>query len=94
MFENSDSSGKLVTKYSAFLEKVLEKRWTVIIVSIFLVIGSYMLLPFIGAEFMPKTEGNSFNISVKMNEGTRLERTSATKADNENMTFDITQDSL
>ena len=94
IFDDSASSGKLVTKYSAILEKVLEKRWTVIIVSLLMVIGSYMLLPLIGAEFMPKTEGNSFNISVKMNEGTRLERTSATVAGIENLIFDITQDSL
>ena len=94
VFEDSASSGKLVTKYSVFLERVVEIRWTVVIGSILLVVGSYMLLPFIGAEFMPKTEGNSFNISVKMNEGTRLERTSATVAGIENLIFDITQDSL
>lgn len=88
------SKGKLVTGYAVFLEKVLQKRWMVVLVSVLLVIGSYMLIPVIGAEFMPKTEGNSFNIDVKMNEGTRLERTSATVAGIENLIFEITQDSL
>ena len=88
------SEGKLVTTYAGILNKVLNKRWMVVCVSILLVVGSYMLIPVIGAEFMPKAEGNSFNISVKMNEGTRLERTSATVEGIENLIFEITQDSL
>lgn len=85
---------KLITVYAGILEKILEKRWMVIVISVLLVIGSYMLIPFIGAEFMPKAEGHSFNISVKMNEGTRLERTSATVAGIEELIYDLTQDSL
>lgn len=86
--------GKLVTGYSRLLGKILEKRWIVVGVSVLLVISTYMLLPFIGAEFMPKAEGHSFNIKVKMNEGTRLERTASTVAGIENLIFNLTQDSL
>lgn len=86
--------GKLVTRYSAILAKILERRWTVVIASVALVVATYLLIPFIGAEFMPKAEGNSFNIKVKMNEGTRLERTASTVESIENLIFNITQDSL
>lgn len=92
--ESFASGGKLVTSYTRILEKILDKRWLVVGLSVIMVIGSYMLLPFIGAEFMPKAEGHSFNIDVKMNEGTRLERTASTVAGIENLIFDLTQDSL
>ena len=85
---------KLVMQYTRVLGKILEKRWIVIIASVLLVAGTYMLLPFIGAEFMPKAEGHSFNIKVKMNEGTRLTRTASTVVGIEEMIFNLTQDSL
>ena len=85
---------KFITKYTQILGKIIERRWTVVIVSIILVIGTYMLIPLIGAEFMPKAEGHSFNIKVKMNEGTRLERTASTVANIEDLIFTLTEDSL
>ena len=91
---NFVSGGKLVSKYAVILKDILEKRWLVIGISVVLVIGSYLLLPFIGAEFMPKAEGHSFNIDVKMNEGTRLERTASTVEGIETLIFNLTQDSL
>lgn len=91
---NSVSEGKLITTYAGILEKILEKRWIVVFASVLMVIASYMLIPFIGAEFMPKAEGHSFNIKIKMNEGTRLERTSSTVAGIEDLIFELTQDSL
>ncbi len=92
--ESMIPEGKLVTRYATILEKFIEKRWLVVGVSLILVIGSYLLLPLIGAEFMPKAEGHSFNIKVKMNEGTRLERTASTVSGIESLIFDLTQDSL
>lgn len=91
---NFVSGGKLVSKYAVILKNILEKRWLVIGISVVLVIGSYLLLPLIGAEFMPKAEGHSFNIDVKMNEGTRLERTASTVEGIETLIFNLTQDSL
>lgn len=85
---------KFITKYTQILGKIIERRWTVVFVSILLVIGTYMLIPLIGAEFMPKAEGHSFNIKVKMNEGTRLERTASTVANIEDLIFSLTEDSL
>lgn len=92
--QNFPSGGKLVTNYTRILGKLLDKRWMVVIASVLLLFVSYMLLPFIGAEFMPKTEGHAFNIDIRMNEGTRLERTASTVAGIEELIFNLTQDSL
>ncbi len=64
--------------YARFLEKVLVVKWLVIIVATLLVAGAYLLMPRIGAEFMPKAETNEFTIDLKLQEGTELERTDAT----------------
>ncbi len=80
--------------YPVLLHKIIQKRWFVIIASLLMVIGTYCLLPFIGTEFMPTAEGQAFNIKVKMNEGTRLERTASTVSNIEDLIFEITQDSL
>ena len=80
--------------YSKMLRTILKRRWFVVAMSLLLVCATYCLLPFIGAEFMPKSENNSFNISVKMQEGTRLERTASTVESIENLIYAITQDSL
>lgn len=83
-----------ITGYSSFLRKVIAKRWLVIGLTIVLVGGTYCLVPYIGAEFMPKSESTSFSIKVKMNEGTRLERTASTVENLENLIYEITHDSL
>jgi hydrophobic/amphiphilic exporter-1 (mainly G- bacteria), HAE1 family len=43
-----------------------------------LVAGSFMLVPFIGTEFMPKTETRELTMNLKLQEGTKLERTEST----------------
>ncbi len=80
--------------YSEMLRAILNRRWLVVGLSLLLVCGTYCLLPFIGAEFMPKSENNSFSIEVRMQEGTRLERTASTVESIENLIYSITQDSL
>jgi HAE1 family hydrophobic/amphiphilic exporter-1 len=64
--------------YGRFLEKVLNVKWLVVILAVVLVGGSFMLVPGIGTEFMPKTESREFNIELKLQEGTELQRTEAT----------------
>ena len=91
---NPESQNKLIEWYTGILAKIIEKRWTVVVVSVILIVGTSLLVPFIGAEFMPKAEGHSFSIKVKMNEGTRLERTASTVESIENLIFELTQDSL
>jgi HAE1 family hydrophobic/amphiphilic exporter-1 len=62
-------------KYVAFLDRVLQKKWLVILSASVLVIVSFLLLPLVGSEFMPQTEVNSFIIDVTLPAGTELKQT-------------------
>jgi len=66
-----------VKGYGRFLAKILSVKWLVILLTLLLMGGTALLVPLIGMEFMPKTETREFSIDVRMQEGTRLERTSA-----------------
>jgi HAE1 family hydrophobic/amphiphilic exporter-1 len=66
-----------VKGYGRFLGRVLKYRWTVIISAVVLLGLAFLLVPYIGTEFMPKTETRQFSIDIKMQEGTRLKRTTA-----------------
>ena len=66
-----------VKGYGRFLEKIIKAKWAIIPISFLLVGGSILLIPFIGNEFMPKTETREFSVEIRMQEGTRLERTTA-----------------
>ena len=79
--------------YSSFLKKLVEKRWWVILCSVILVAGTFFILPYVGTEFMPKTEDNTINVKIRMAEGTSLDRTSSTLESLENLVFDLTDDS-
>ena len=78
--------------YSSFLKKLVEKRWWVILCSVILVAGTVFLLPFVGTEFMPKTDANTINVKIRMAEGTSLDRTSSTLENLENLVYDLAQD--
>lgn len=64
--------------YARFLEGILKAKWVVIIVATLIVGGTFLLVPQIGAEFMPKAETNEFTIDIKLQEGTELDRTEST----------------
>jgi len=64
--------------YGRFLKKVLKLKWIVVILAAAIVAGSFMLVPSIGTEFMPKTETREFTMHLKMREGTKLQRTEST----------------
>lgn len=71
--------------YSRFLEKVLKLKWLVVLLTIVVVAGAFLLIPYIGTEFMPKTDTNEFTIELKLQEGTKLKRTEATVKNIENI---------
>ncbi|MBP5690811.1 MAG: efflux RND transporter permease subunit [Bacteroidaceae bacterium] len=78
--------------YAAFLKRLVEKRWWVILGSLILVGVTILLLPYVGTEFMPKTDANTINVKIRMAEGTSLDRTSSTVENLENLVFDLTED--
>jgi len=81
-----------ITNYSRLLRSLLRRPFTVIGIAFLLAVGSFMLLPHIGTEFMPRTEGKSFTILVKMPEGTRIERTAAALENLQHLCEEITAD--
>jgi HAE1 family hydrophobic/amphiphilic exporter-1 len=66
------------TWYKSFLEKVVEKRNLVILLSLVLMGMTVLIIPKLGSEFMPKSESAEFTLNLKLPEGTSLLRTSAT----------------
>jgi hydrophobic/amphiphilic exporter-1 (mainly G- bacteria), HAE1 family len=66
------------TWYKRFLEKTIEKRGLVIILSILVLGVSALLVTQLGSEFMPGSESAEFTVNLKLPEGTSLERTFST----------------
>jgi hydrophobic/amphiphilic exporter-1 (mainly G- bacteria), HAE1 family len=75
--------------YKHFLEKTVEKRTLVIILSFVLMILTAILIPKLGSEFMPKSESSEFTINLKLPEGTSLLRTSSTVTKTEGIIREI-----
>ncbi len=64
--------------YRSVLNSVLNHRIAFIIASFVLVVGAYLLLPFIGSEYMPQSGTRAISVDLTLTNGTPLSRTSAT----------------
>lgn len=64
--------------YGKTLSGILKFRFVVIVVAAIIIVATIMILPFVGSEYLPKGVTNEFSISIKLQEGTELERTSRT----------------
>ncbi len=80
--------------YGNFIANILPHRWLISIVSLILMGLSFLLIPYIGSEFMPKTDSKEFTVNVKMSEGTSLERTSKAVSSIEGMLKELLGDEL
>jgi len=80
--------------YGRFLEKLLKVKWAVLFISTALIASSFLLVPYIGTEFMPKTETREFTIEMKLQEGTELKRTEAMVNNIEEILNDFLGDNL
>ncbi len=83
-----------VKGYGRFLEKILKIKWVVVLIGFLFVGGSALILPLIGSEFMPKTETREFSMEIRMQEGTRLERTTAAVENLENIIAELLGDEI
>lgn len=63
----------LEQRYRALLSVLLDNKGTTLVVALSLFALSFLLLPRIGAEFMPSTDESEVRISVEMEPGTRLD---------------------
>ncbi len=61
--------------YAKFLARILKVKYLVILIAALLVAFGFYLVPKVGSEFMPRTEGREFSMDIKLEEGTRIERT-------------------
>ena len=73
--DNISSHAITIKGFGNFVGKVLKRKYLVIGIATALMIVSYLMLPLIGMEFMPKTESKEFSILVTMEPGTRLKST-------------------
>lgn len=83
-----------ITGYGKLLGNILQLKWVIIIATIVLMGLSALIFPFIGTEFMPKSETSQFTLELKMPEGTRLERTTAAVENMENIVREVLGDQL
>jgi HAE1 family hydrophobic/amphiphilic exporter-1 len=80
--------------YSRLLKSFLNHRWIVLGLSVLLLVATAFLIPYMGTEFLPRSGSQSFGITVKLPEGTRLERTDAVVQNLEFLIHSISGDSL
>ncbi len=83
-----------ITGYGKLLGNILQFKWAIIIATVVLMGLSALIFPFIGTEFMPKSETSQFTLELKMQEGTRLERTTAAVENMENIVREVLGDQL
>ena len=65
----------MIKGFGNFVGRVLKVKYPIIIAALILMAVSYMMLPFIGMEFMPKAESKDFSVLITMEPGTRLKST-------------------
>ena len=73
--DNKVSHAITIKGFGNFIGKVLKKKYLVITIAFLLMCVSYLMLPLIGMEFMPKTESKEFSVLITMEPGTRLQNT-------------------
>jgi len=66
---------RLEVLYRRLLGWSLNHRWWVVILSFVLLIASFGLVPIIGAEFIPETDGGQASVSVTLPAATKLDET-------------------
>ncbi|WP_068673734.1 efflux RND transporter permease subunit [Oceanobacillus sp. Castelsardo] len=62
-------------KYSKALKKVMKYRKTSVIVVTLMIVGSLVLIPLVGAEFIPSSDQGQAMINVETEPGTKFENT-------------------
>ncbi|MFV0290055.1 MAG: efflux RND transporter permease subunit [Mangrovibacterium sp.] len=83
-----------ISSYGRFLGRVINQRWIVILFSVLLMLAGLFMVPFLGSEFMPKTETREFSMSITMAEGTQLTKTNSTVVGLEHMASELLGDNL
>jgi hydrophobic/amphiphilic exporter-1 (mainly G- bacteria), HAE1 family len=80
--------------YGNLLSKIIDKRAIVIFFAIALLVGTYLILPMVGSEYLPKSGTGEFSIDIKLKEGTQLKRTASTVTSIEYLVKEALQDDV
>lgn len=83
-----------ITGYGKFIGKLLKHRYSVVISAFILVAISYMFIPLLKMEFMPKAESREFSTFVTLEPGSRLQSTDNAAATIETMITELTGEDL
>ena len=65
----------LLNFYEKWVRRALDRPWTTVMVFLGCFFLSFLLLPFMGVSFFPRTDAGQFVINVKAPTGTRIELT-------------------
>ncbi|HEX3006151.1 MAG TPA: efflux RND transporter permease subunit [Bacteroidales bacterium] len=63
--------------YGNLVSKIIDKRYLVVTLAFILVAATACIVPFVGSEFIPKSDTKEFSLEIKLKEGTMLQRTDA-----------------
>ena len=83
-----------INGYGRFVGKLLKHRYAVVLSALAIVVGSYMLIPSLDMEFMPKADSKEFSTYITLEPGTRLKSTDNAAATIENMITELAGDDL
>ena len=94
LVQNSMSQGGRIfnfvrEEYSRLLSWSLRHRGIVFILAVIIFVGSIMLVPFVGTEFIPSSDQGQFNINITLPTGTNLETTSEVVSEVEKIVLGI-----
>ncbi|TCP52348.1 multidrug efflux pump subunit AcrB [Tumebacillus sp. BK434] len=71
----SHKEGKITQGFEKLLRGSLRKKGLVLSLTVVLLIGSLSMIPVLGVSFLPQGEGKQFSATMKLPNGTSLERT-------------------
>jgi hydrophobic/amphiphilic exporter-1 (mainly G- bacteria), HAE1 family len=63
------------TWYSGLLGKIIDKRKVIIFIAALVLGATFLILPHIGSEYLPKSGTGEVSIDIKLKEGSQLQRT-------------------
>lgn len=83
------SSAIRFPRYGNFLRRVVARRKLIVISTLVLVAVTGLMVPFVGSEFLPRSDQGEFYLNISLPQGSSLERTQGTA---ENIESIIQQD--
>ena len=75
----------MLNHYEKWVRRALDRPWTTVLGFLGLFFACFLLIPFMGLSFFPRTDGGQFMINLKAPTGTRIEITNEYVAKVENI---------